>query len=152
MYITPAEVLGNIKGLSTDGESQVTTELIQTFIDAGAAEINNKLNGIYFMPVPDAPEEADAVDMYAMARASLKTLLQYYCMMRVELFMNIQGGFDEFMWQSVTNRKAYEKLYNEKMKALLELREELPNVDMRELVSSDFPPSKYNELNTQPNW
>ena len=151
MYITPAEVLGNIKGLPTDGESQVTTTVIQTFIDDGAAEINNKLDGIYFMPLPDAPAEP-AIDKYARARASLKTLLQYYCMMRVELFMNIQGGFDEFMWQSITNRKVYDKLYNEKMKALLELREALPDVQVRELVSYEFPPNKYNEVNTQPNW
>lgn len=152
MYITPQEVLANIKGLPTNDTGQLTTEIIQTFINDGASEINGKLDGIYFMPLPDAPTEEDAVDDYVISRAILKTTLQYYCMMRVELYMNIQGGFDDFMWQSVTNRKVYQGLYNEKIKGLLEMREALPGVEIRELVSSQFPESKYNEYNTLPNW
>ena len=150
MYITPAEVLANIKSVPDTGEGQLTTELIQTFIDDGAAQINNRLDSTYIMPLPRPVEGQD--DKYPLARASLKTLLQYYCAMRIELYMNIQAGMDEPMWQSVTNRVAYRKLYEEKLEAISTLKESLPDADMRTIVNASSPPQTYNDVGTYPNW
>ena len=148
MYITPAEVVANVKNLSNQGT--VNDTLLETFISAGAEEINSALESIYEMPLPPVPEGGE--DPYPRARQTLKTLLLYYCMVRLELFLNIKAGFDEFMWQSVTNRRAYEKMYREKLERLMKLVEKLPGVPGKQLVESSFPKSKFKDYNEGYNW
>ena len=149
MYITTSEVIGNIRGLSNKGH--FNDARLQTFIDSGAAEINNRLSSIYEMPIPDAPTEEGAVDKYASARESLKTLLLYYCMVRIELFAELKPN-EASMMQAITNRKAYEKLYMDKLDNILTMTESLPGVDVRQLVEYNFPESRYNDYDEGPNW
>ena len=150
MYITPEQVLANVKGIPNTGESELTTEVIQGFIDDGASDINAKLNNIYVLPLPTLEVGQD--DPYPVARASLKTLLLYYCLVRVELFMNIQSDMEQMQMQSVTNRAVYKKMYDEKLMKIMTLKEPLPDVPVRSVVQSSFPPAGYNDINQGHNW
>lgn len=146
MYTTPEEVLANVKGIDNQGVEEITTELIQTFIDEGAAEINGKLDSIYVMPLPDPP--AQGQDPLASARASLKSLLKYYCLVRLELFTNITPDEDEY-GQSLVDKKSYESMYMAKLDGLLMMEETLVGVEKRPLVESSFPPSQFDSKGPQ---
>lgn len=148
MYITPEEVTAGVRNLSNQGV--VSSELLSNIIDDGASEINNSLAGIYNMPIPDAPEQGE--DKYKEARRSLKTLLFYYCMVRLELFMKVKGGSEAEFYQAMSDRKAYRSLYDKKLEALLTLRESLPKIEVKELTNYDFPKSQFNDYDNGPNW
>lgn len=111
MFISVKDIRIATKGLDSDTENQgVDDDVLQTFIEDGASLIFQSLSRRYIVPDGRTQKNAQAWRLLATAQ-------KYYCLMRLEMYLELQEPAGEEGFQ-VANSVKYEKLYNRIMKEI----------------------------------
>lgn len=138
MFISTNDIRLATKGLQEIQNQAVDDEVLQTFIDDGAALIITSLSKRYISPrVKTARNE--------MAWRVLATAQKYYCLMRLELYLKLEqpAGGDDLQ---IVDPVEYKKMYKDIIKGLSTGSIVLEGLERsgKTIVSSN-PPSAYRE-------